>query len=170
MNGQRFMKTWAGYALAFLPLLVLQGLVFPRLHFPSATPLLLPLCVAMLAVREGTSAGAGYGLFVGFFAMLLGEGSSMIFLFSLLGAGIGVIFRYGLQRDFFGCFLGSILALSLLALLRMSALAIRDGASFFALLPIAASELLWSMLFFPLVFFLYYLASLHHRRRGGLPA
>lgn len=170
MTRQRFGTIWASNALAFLPLLLLQGLVFPRLPFPGAHPFLLPLAVAMVSVREGASAGAGYGLFVGLFSVLLGEGPAMIFLFSLLGAVLGLIFRYGLQRDFWGCLLGSILALSLLDLLRMSALVIRDGASFFGLLSIALPELLWSILFFPLVFFLYYLASLSHRRRGGLPA
>jgi len=169
MQRQRFLNTWAGYALALLPLLLLQGLVFPRLPFPGAVPFLLPLAVAMLAVREGPSAGAGYGIFVGFFAVLLGEGTAMIFFLSLLGALLGLLFRYGLQRDFWGCFLGSFLALSLLALLRISALVIRDGASFFALVRIAIPELLWSMLFFPLVFFLYHLAGRSHRRRGELP-
>lgn len=170
MSQQSFFKTWSGYALALLPLLILQGLLLPLLPFSGAVPFVLPMAVVMLAAREGATVGAGYGLFVGMFAALLGEGSPMIFFLCLLGGVLGLIFRYGLQRGFLGCLAGSFVALFLLAILRMSSLALWNGASFFALLQIAIPELLWSLLFFPLVYFLYQLPSHPYPRTGGLVA
>lgn len=164
-------RQWGAYALALLPLLFLEGLVFWRISFPLAHPFLLPFAISMVSSREGVIAGAGYGLLVGFFALLLGHGSSMLFLCSLVGAVVALLFERGLQQGFFGCLFGGMVSSLLLALLRMLRLSLWKGASFWDLMSIAAPEFLWSLLFFPLVYGLYLLPARRVRvSKGGLAA
>lgn len=163
---QRFVEDWLFYALALLPLVLLDGLVLGRVSFYGARPHLLPLAVILVAIWEGATAGAAYGLYAGFFASLLGHGTkgSFLFLLSLLGLGVGYLYRKGMERDFFGCFLGAMASLFALNLLRMAYYSSQYGAAFFSLFAIAVPELLWSMVFFPLVYGLYKLAQ---RGAGG---
>lgn len=162
-------RHWCAYALALLPILLLEGFVFWRIPFPFAHPFLLPFAIALVSSREGIVGGAGYGLFVGLFALLLGHGGSMLFLCSLVGAGVSLLFALGLQQNIWGCFLGAMAGSLLLALLRMLTISLLTGAFFFSLFPIALSEFLWSLPFFPLVYGIY---SLPARRtsypKGGL--
>lgn len=169
MGRQEPWRHWGAYALALLPLLLLEALLFWRIPFPLAHPFLLPFAIAMVASREGICAGAGYGLFVGLCAMLLGHGSSMLFLCSLVGCVIALLFARGLQQGFWGSFLGGMAALLLLSLLRMLTLALFRGLPFLALCSIAFPEFFWSLPFFPLVYVIYLLpARRTHYCKGGL--
>lgn len=157
------------YALALLPLLLLEGLLLWRLPFPSAHPFLLPLALSMVSSREGILGGAGYGLFVGFFAMLLGHGIGMLFFCSLVGTIVAYLFERGLQQGFLGCLLGGMVSCLLLALLRMLTLIILHGTSLFALSDLAFAEFLWTLPCFPLVYGLYLLPARRVRySKGGL--
>lgn len=153
------------YLLALLPLLFLDYLLFPRLPFPAVRPFLLPLAVTQLALREGPTAGAAYGLLLGFFSTLLGGDPVLLFLMTLLGFLLGLITNERLQSDFFPALIAAIGGYLTLSLLRMAYLALRDGVSFFALFRIALPEFLFSLPFFPLVYLCYHLAAKQRRKR-----
>ena len=159
-------KKWFLYAAALLPLVLLEGFIFTRIDFMGSRPFLLPLAVSVVAILEGVTAGAGYGLYVGLPAALLGHGSqgSFIFLLSLLGALLGFLFRSGMEQRFLSCLIASTGALFALSLLRMGFHTIKDGASFVSMFRITAPELLWSLAFFPLVYGIYRMVS---RRVAG---
>lgn len=167
ISRQNSVYKWLLYAAALLPFCFLDGVVFGRIDFLGSRPFLLPLAVSVVAILEGVTAGAGYGLYAGLLASLLGHGSKGVFIFllSLLGVLVGYAFRYGLQQTFTGCLLGSMVALCALSLIRVLFHALKDGATFFALFRISASEVLWSLAFFPLVYAIYRLV---YRRVGGV--
>jgi hypothetical protein len=157
---------WFLYAAALLPVCILDGAVFGRIDFLGIRPFLFPLAVSVVAIFEGITAGAGYGLYAGLLASLLGHGpkGSFIFLFSLLGLLVGYAFRYGIQQSFVACLIGSMGALAAFSFVRMIFHAIKDGASFFALCRISGPEFFWSLAFFPFVYGIYRLVF---RRVGG---
>jgi cell shape-determining protein MreD len=157
ISKKALVNKWFLYAVALLPLCFLDGMVLGRIDFFGSRPFLFPLAVSLVAIWEGIPAGAGYGLYVGLFSSFLKHGlsGSFIFLFSLFGALVGLAFRHGIKQGFTDCLVGSGLALCSLSLLRMLYHAIIDGASFFSLFLISGPELLWSLLFFPLVYGIY---------------
>lgn len=146
---------WLFYGAALLPLCLLDGLVFGRIAFWGAKPFLLPFAVSLVAIWEGAVAGAVYGIYVGYLASLLGHGvhTSFLFLFSLLGFLVGSVLHN--NAGFLSCLLLSMTALFGLCLVRMVFHTVWDEASFFSLFRITGPELLWSFLFFPLVYGLY---------------
>ncbi len=153
------------YLLALLPLMFLDYMLFPRLPFPFARPFLLPLAVSQLALREGPTAGAAYGLLVGLVNTFLGGEAFLLTLFTLLGFLLGLITNERLQSSFFPALLAAICGYLSLSLVRMALLALRDGVSFFALFHIALPEFLFSLPFFPLVYLFYHLAARSRRHR-----
>ena len=155
------------YLLCLLPLVWVEAVVLGRIPFFGGRPFLLPLAVFLVAIREGANFGAVFGILTGIFAVYLGHGrpGAFILIFALLAFFMGLLFRYGLQSDFFGCLLGTVAGLLLLELLRMGYAALTLGVSFFALLPIALPEFLWTLAFFPVVYWLYAMAF---RRSGAV--
>lgn len=62
---QDFLIKWGVYALALVPVWFLELFVLNRFPLFGVAPMLLPLAAVCVAVLEGTTAGAGFGLFVG---------------------------------------------------------------------------------------------------------
>lgn len=149
---------WLLYAIALLPLCILDGMILGQVDFPGGRPFLFPLAVSLVAILEGLTAGAFYGLYVGLFASLFNHGYSgnFIFILSFLGILVGFVFRFHIGQHFIPCLIGSIGALCALSLLRILFHVLVDGTSFVALIHISAPELLWSLAFFPLIYGLYY--------------
>lgn len=165
ISGQTLYK-WLFYGVALLPFCILDGVVFGRIDFYGSRPFLFPIAVAVVAISEGVTFGTGYGLYVGLFASLLGHGLNgiFIFLFSLMGFLVGYLFRFGIQQSFLACLIGSMGALLVFTLVRLIFYAIKDGAALSALLRISGTEFLWSLVFFPLIYWIFHLV---HRRVGG---
>ena len=65
MTRQDFLIKWGVYALALVPVWFLELFVLNRFPLFGVAPMLLPLAAVCVAVLEGTTAGAGFGLFVG---------------------------------------------------------------------------------------------------------
>ena len=58
MTRQDLIHKWAVYALALLPVWLLDSCILPRFPLFGITPMLLPLALTAVAVLEGSGAGA----------------------------------------------------------------------------------------------------------------
>ena len=65
MTRRDFIRKWLTYALALLPVWLLDCYILSRYRLWGTAPMLLPLAAAAVAVLEGAYAGTGFGLAVG---------------------------------------------------------------------------------------------------------
>ena len=65
MTRSDFIIKWGVYTLALVPVWILELYVLSRYPLFGVKPMLLPLAVVAVAVLEGSTAGGGFGLFVG---------------------------------------------------------------------------------------------------------
>lgn len=95
-------------AVWFLELFVLN-----RFPLFGVAPMLLPLAAVCVAVLEGTTAGAGFGLFVGILcdAAYFNTDGAMTVGLCLIGVGAGALAQYVLRQNLVGCLLCSFAAL-----------------------------------------------------------
>lgn len=154
MTRRDFILKWLLYALALLPILLLDIYVFPRIPIFGIIPSLLPIAAITVAILEGPVAGAGFGLFVGilFDALTPGVPGGMIFLLAVLGYATGIASRYGIHQNMLGCLICSASALFLINLIRVIHSLIRGTASLWRLLAVAFPEILISLVFLPLIY------------------
>lgn len=145
---------WLAYALGLLPVLLLNLYILPWFPIFGTIPMLLPLAAVTVAVLEGPAAGAGFGLAVGllYAGLVPGLSEGMIFALPLLGLFIGWATRYGLRQNFLSCLLCSLGTLVLIDLVRMAWFLLQGKGTLLALLKIAGPELLWSLVFLPLIY------------------
>lgn len=145
---------WLLYGLGLLPILVLELYILPRFPIFGIIPTLLPVAAVTAAVLEGPTAGAGFGLFVGILsdALIPGTPGAMTFALALLGLCAGAAARYGIRQDLPGCLLCSSCALILIALVRVLYFLLRGAAGPGVLLATAVPEIIWSLVFLPLIY------------------
>ena len=157
MTTKDFTIKWLAYALALLPLWLLETYLLSRYPLFGVKPMLLPLCAMAVATLEGATAGAGFGLAVGmlFDAMDPGSAGAMIFIMALLGLGAGLLSQYALRQDLIGCFLCSVLALAVMDALRIGSRLLVGAAPLRPMLVLAGKEILWSLCFVPLVYLVF---------------
>ena len=100
---------WFVYALALVPVWLLDEFVLNRVPLFGVVPMLLPLTVVAVAVLEGSVAGAGFGMAVGLLWELAYPGGSGILVFGMTLAGMltGSIAQYALSQSFVSCLLCS---------------------------------------------------------------
>lgn len=167
MTRQDYMIKWTVYSLALLPILCLECYVLNRFPVFGVTPLLLPLVPVIVAVFEGPLAGAGFGLAVGILADSIypGFAGGMIIGLTFIGMGAGLLSRYVLHQNFLGCLICSFLALATLDIPRVLFHLISGDAALSVLLSVAIREILWSLVFTPLLFFLF--RGIHRRAKGS---
>lgn len=166
MTREAFFFKWFWYAMAALPVWLLEDLVFSHFSILGVSPLLLPLTVMAVAVLEGPRAGAGFGLFIGLWwaGVLPGSHSALLFFSAFTGLISGLIAQYHLKQSCLGCLFCSVLSLGLFEAVHVLPLLIRGAAPLTALLAIALPELLVSLLFVAPVYLLYRLV---YDRVGG---
>lgn len=154
MTRQDYIVKWLAYALGLLPVLLLNLYILPWFPIFGTVPVLLPLAAVTVAVLEGPTAGAGFGLAVGLVYVGLSPDVSalLIFVLPLLGLIIGWATRYGLRQNLLSCLLCSLGTLLLFDVGRIAWYLLRGQAGLAALLKIAGPELLWSMAFLPLIY------------------
>lgn len=154
MTRRDFLIKWLAYALAFLPILILALFVFPWIPIFGTIPALLPVAAITLAVLEGPVGGAGFGLFVGILAdaLIPGIPGTMTFALCALGACAGAAARYGVHQNMVGCLICSGSGLVVINVVRVLYLFLRGTAGMGALLLTAAGEIVWSLVFLPLVY------------------
>ncbi|MEG2454992.1 MAG: rod shape-determining protein MreD [Oscillospiraceae bacterium] len=160
MTRRDFVTKWLLYAVGLVPFWLLETLIFPRLPFPGARPMLLPLAAIAVAVREGAAGGAGYGLFVGLIADAVypGVAGGMTFGLTLAGAASGGLAQYVLRQNYLSCLLCALTTLLCMGAVRVASYLTR-GAALGALLGVAVPEILWSLVFTLPVYGVYRLIS-----------
>lgn len=157
---------WAIYALAVLPIWLLDGLILNRYPVMGVRPMLLPLVVAAVATLEGPFAGSAFGLGIGLWwhGAYAGDHSAMILGMTLAGLGVGVVAQYALSQSFFGFLLCAGGLMAALEGWQMAAALFLQTAQLQQLMAVAVPEFLWTMAFTPLV---YPVFRLVFRRVGG---
>lgn len=166
MTRRDFIHKWLVYALGLLPVWLLDAYILPRYPLYGASPMLLPLAAAAVAVLEGAYAGTGFGLGVGLLWELAypgGFGGLVAFL-AMAGMAMGAVSQYALSQSFPGCFICAAGTVGVLELLRIARGLLTNTAALSDLLQAAAPEFLWSLAWTPLVWLLFRAV---YRRVGG---
>lgn len=157
MTRRDFLIKWLLYALALLPILVLNVYLLPWFPVFGIIPTLLPVAAVTVAVLEGPAGGAGFGLFVGILsdALIPGLPGAMTLGITLLGIAAGTAARYGVRQNLTGCLICSFAALTVIALFRVAAFLLAGRAPLLSLLAVALPEIVLSLLFTPLVYVIF---------------
>lgn len=166
MARQDWIHKWLCYVLALLPVWWLDAYILTRVPVFGVTPLLLPVAVTAVAVLEGVSGGAGFGLGVGLLwatAYAGGDGSRVLVL-TLVGMFVGALARYALARSLVGCLICSAGAVSALLILRGAAELFFMRATLWQLLCVAVPQLLWTLVWTAPVYGIFYRV---YERVGG---
>ncbi len=155
---------WLLYALAVLPVWFAEVYLLNRFKLFGVSPMLLPLTAAAVAVLEGSTAGAGFGLAIGVLCdAVYGSSGAMTASITLLGAAAGVAAQYRLKQNLTGCILCSFAMLFLIDLGRVLWRLLAGVAPLSALLSVAVPEVLYSLCFVPLVYLLFRVVYDHTR-------
>jgi len=135
---------WALYMLAVL---LVQNMIFSRITVLGVRAMFLPAAVAACGMFEGGTAGAVFGLFMGFFADMSFPENTVLFtaLFALLGFFAGFAADFFLNRKFWPYMAASLVALLVTALFQMLGPVIFSGAAAGPLLKTAGLQVLWSL-------------------------
>lgn len=163
MTNRDFCIKWGVYALALLPVWFAEIFILNRFPVFGVIPMLLPLAAVAVAVLEGATAGAGFGLAVGILcdAVYYGSSGAMTLGLAFLGAAAGLLAQYALRQNLLGCLICSAGALTIIDALRVLRRLILQVAPLSALLQVAVPEILWSLAF---VFPVYGIFLWVHRR------
>ena len=157
MTRQDQIIKWLVYALALLPIWILDAFLLGRWPLFGTVPLLLPLAVVAVAVLEGATAGAGFGMGVGLLWALgyADVGGGMVSFMVVAGMLSGVAAQYALTQGFAGCFICSTGTLVVLELLRVARGIFIQLAPLPVLLGVAGKELFLTLLWTPAVYFVF---------------
>lgn len=157
MTRRDFLTKWLAYALALLPVWWLESFVCSRFTVWGVHPMLLPLAAVAVAVLEGGTAGAGFGLAAGILwdAMTPGVPGFSVVLMACIGLGAGLLAQYALRQDLLGCFLCSLAALAVIDGARVGLRLLWRTAPAAELFSLAGREIAWSLCFVPLVYLLF---------------
>lgn len=166
MTRRDLIHKWLVYTLGLLPVWLLDAYILPRYPLYGASPMLLPLAVAAVAVLEGAYSGTGFGLGVGLLWELAYPGGfgGLVFFLALAGMAMGGVSQYALSQTFIGCLICAAGTVGLLELLRVARGLLTNAAPLSALLEAAAPEFLWSVAWTPLVWLLFRTV---YRKVGG---
>ena len=166
MTRRDLIHKWAVYALALLPVWLLDAYLLPRCPLFGFTPDLLPVAAVTAAVLEGAYAGTGFGLAAGLLWELSYPGGfgGMVFFLALMGTGAGAAAQLALSQTLPGCLLCCAGVLALLDGLRVAGGLLQDLAPLPELLQAAVPEFCLSFAWSPL---LYLLFRTVYRRVGG---
>ncbi len=148
---------WGAYGLALLLCYILQSSYGVHLTLFSAHPNVLPFFVATLALYEGSACAAGFGFFAGILCDIPVTGADGLYPLFLMLFGLGAGWfakRFMRQNLFSGILLGAAATVftNLIEYLFYYALMYRAG--WLTGLNIMWRELLCSIIFFPIPYFI----------------
>lgn len=157
---------WFFYALALVPVWLVDEYILNRIPLFGVIPMLLPLAVVAVAVLEGSVPGTGFGMAVGLLWELAYPGGSGILVFGMAVAGMltGSIAQYALSQSFISCLLCSAGVLAMIDGARILRALFIQMDTLDVLLQVAVPEILISLCFTP---FIYLLFRMVFRRVGG---
>lgn len=101
-SSKRLRYKWITYGIVFFVTVLLQTTLLSPIRFWNATASLLPILVAMIAMREGAVGGAGAGLIAGILADALAAPTTGFYTIVLVLCGIlvGLMCRVLFRRGF----------------------------------------------------------------------
>lgn len=154
MTRQDFLFKWFFYGCSLIPIWWMEAFVLNRFPVMGVIPVLLPVALGIIAALEGPVGGAGFGLAVGFLcdAVYYGEHGFITLTMCLLGWAAGALARYVLNTNMGGCFVCSVGVLGSLTLFQVLWGWFIQLASLSVLLTVAIPELIWSMVFFLVIY------------------
>ena len=166
MTRRDLVHKWAVYALALLPVWLLDAYLLPRYPLFGFTPTLLPVAAVTVAVLEGAYAGTGFGMAVGLLWELAYPGGfgGLVFFLALMGTATGAAAQLALSQTLPGCLLCSAGVLALLGFLHVASGLLQDLAPLPDLLRVAIPEFCLSFAWTPLIYLLFRAV---YRRVGG---
>ena len=116
MTRQDVLRKWCAYALALIPVWLLDAYVLSRWTFFGVSALLLPVAVIAVGTLEGVTGGMGFGLGAGLLWATVYPGGQghRVLLLTAVGLAAGALAQYVLSRTFLGCFVASAAILAVL--------------------------------------------------------
>ncbi len=164
MTRRDHVTKWICYALALVPLCILDQYVLGRLALAVAAPLLYPLAAVAVGMMEGPFAGSLYALACGV-VWRFGDGPVWgILALTALGLASGLAASSGLSLNYLNYALTCLVNLLVWDAVRVAVYLVRGLATPGALLSVAVPELLVSALCTVPVYLLYRAVF---RRVGG---
>lgn len=157
MTRQDQIFKWSVYILGFLPVWILDAFLLGHWPVAGTRPILLPLAVVAVAVLEGATAGAVFGLGVGL-VWVLGYPSAetaLILFLTVAGMLCGAACQEVLTQNFAGYLLCSAGTLAALEFFRILWALFVQLASPATLLEVAGKELLWTLVWTPAVYLIF---------------
>ena len=155
---------WLVYGIALALVLVLNYHVLTALPLVAVPPL-IPVMVVGVGILEGARSGAGFGMAAGVVLSAATHGSLLwVCGLALVGWVCGLLAQYVLRRDFVGFFL-AVLGQSGIRAAILILLGLRGGeAGVGVLLPVAARECFWTLVFAVPVYFICHFCCRHYGR------
>ena len=158
MSRQDWFSKWLRYALALLPVWLMDSFILTRFPLWGVTPMLLPVAVAVVAVLEGVEGGAGFGFGVGLLwatAYAGGVGSRVLVLM-LVGMFAGALARHALARSLLGSMICCGAAVAVIQLIYGAADLFFVRVTLWEFICVAAPQLLCSLAWTPVVYLLFH--------------
>lgn len=143
------------YLICIVVAVWLQTMVLSRRGLLGVKPFFLPALVVAIGMFEGGVWGALLGIAAGIGCDLAMSDSTVLFLvlFAVCGFLSGVLTQFFINRTFFSDMLLSVLALAFTALCQIVPLWIFQGTAPGPLFSVAGLQVLWSLPFAVLCFF-----------------
>lgn len=156
MTRHDFTVKWTVFVIALLPIWFLESYVLARVPLFGVKPMLLPLAAVAVAALEGAFPGGAFGLGVGILCdALYGTAGAMTLGLALIGVAAGLAAQYLLRQNLVGCFLCSVGALVAIDACRIAWRLLAGAAQLEPMLLVAGKEILWSLVFVPLVYVIF---------------
>lgn len=148
---------WVSYSLALLLVWVLDCLILSRYPVFGVRPVLIPIAVSVVATLEGAFSGAAFGILAGvlWVGTYTGIPSGMVLYLNLAGLMVGVVTQYAISQSFLGALICALGVMTVMQAIRVCTMLFIRWAPLEVLLQVAVPELLWSMVWMPLVYLLF---------------
>lgn len=153
--GKINVKKWLKYSLILLVAWLIQSTLLNRIHILGVCPMLVPVCVAVVALFEGGDSGAAYGLGAGLLLAMTYNNRAALYVvgLTLAGAAVGGLSTHYFTATFLSSLLMSVMALviceGLIWLFGMAVGTLPGSALISVLLPVTGV----SFVFTPLLYF-----------------
>ena len=165
MSRRDFFVKWLAYTVAFFVGWFFVGGIFSRIPIGGCVPTLIPAAVAIVAVLEGSTGGAIFGLCLGLLGCLSGwAGASLILCATLIGMFAGCLQERPRRSEAPVCLLSAVAAIVGTELVQLLLHRLAGQGSWLAVSRIALGEGLYSIVLAVPAYFLFYFV---YRRFGS---
>ena len=134
------------YALYMFVTLIMQNMFLGQVKLMGVSAMFLPAAVVAVAMFEGATYGAVFGLVMGIFADMGFVENTVMFtlLFPVLAFGVGFVAQFFITRNFVAYLAAALAAIAVTAAVQALKVLAMDSFSL-ELLETAALQIVWSM-------------------------